>query len=103
MHCRYSKNISRGGKKQTLKKAGKSYFYALLLNFRADESLGRLLLSHTVCIAIAIIRVRYAAGRQSDPSVMEENKNPLIPLCQVAAAGNLSFEVQKAETPWQKP
>lgn len=50
MHCRYSKNISRRGKTNLKdKKASKSYFYTLLLNFRADESLGRLLLSHTVC------------------------------------------------------
>lgn len=74
------------------------------MNFRADESLGKLLLSYTVCIAIMnIIRDRYAAWRHSDHSVMEENKNPLISLCQGAAAVNLSFEVQKAEMLWHKP
>lgn len=47
--------------------------------------------------------IKYAAGRHSDRSVMERNKNPLIPLCQVAAAGNLSFEVQKSEMSRHKP
>lgn len=37
------------------------------------------------------------------PQCDRKKQKPLIPLCQTAAAGNLSFEVQKSEMSWHKP